>query len=294
MRTDQKYYAINQSPLYMLVMRSKLAKLLATTDAELRRLSKYSDELYRERDLPKKNGDGLRHIENPEYELKKAQYALANLLGRIAPPDYLFCPVKRRCYVTNAAQHRGHRVVQCLDIKKYFPNTTARRVFWFFHKVMKCDRAIAGTLTSIACYKEHLPTGSPLSPILAFFAHIDMWDAVAAICKRHGLTLTVYIDDITVSGNSVPEKIMWEIKQAIHRAGLRYHKEKKYIDYPAEITGVFVDGDRLLPPDCQFQKMRVVGSSLKSDLGTFTANKLRNKLIGLRGQLTQIRIQNQP
>jgi retron-type reverse transcriptase len=193
MQADQKYYAINQSPLYMLVMRSKLAKLLALTDAELRRLSKHSDKLYRERDLPKKNGDGLRHIENPDYELKKAQYALTKLLGRIAPPDYLFCPVKRRCYVTNAAQHRGHRVVRCLDIKKYFPNTTARRVFWFFHKVMKCDRAIAGTLTGIACYKEHLPTGSPLSPILAFFAHIDMWDAVAAICKRDGLTLTVYM-----------------------------------------------------------------------------------------------------
>jgi hypothetical protein len=84
---------------------------------------------------------------------------------------------------------------------------------------------------------------------------------------------------------------MWEIRQAIHRAGLRYHKAKKYVDCPAEITGVFVDGARLLAPNRQFQKMRVVKSSLKLDLGNFTANKLKNKLIGLRGQLAQIRIQ---
>lgn len=291
MSIENKTYSLNQSPLYMLVRRAKLAKLLGLTDAQLRHLSKHSDTLYRERDIPKKSGDGLRHIENPADQLKVAQETLSKILGRITPPDYLFCPVKRRCYVTNAAQHRGHRVVRCLDIQKYFPNTKSRRVFWFFHKVMKCDRAIAGTLTKIACYKEHLPTGSPLSPIMAFFAHIDVWDAVARICAERGLTLTVYIDDITVSGNSVSEKDIWDIKREIHRSGLRYHKEKLFVDRPAEITGVFVDGGVLVPPDRQYKKIRVASAALKTN-SAFASEKIQNQISGLKGQLAQIRGKN--
>ncbi|WP_413989692.1 hypothetical protein ACMDCR_27655 [Labrys okinawensis] len=116
MLTRRGSYTLEQSSLYRMTRRARLAELLGLTDAQLRHVTKYADTLYREFDQPKKSGSGTRHIEDPAKLLKTAQGKLAKLLSRIAPPDFLFCPVKRRSYVTNAARHRGNRVIRSLDI----------------------------------------------------------------------------------------------------------------------------------------------------------------------------------
>lgn len=287
MPINRKRYVLNQSPLYKLRNRKRLARLLDLSAMELRALCDNADSLYSEFDVPKKSG-GVRGVENPRRQLKIAQANIARLLGRIAPPDYLFCPVKGRCYVTNAAQHRGQRVVRCLDVRKYFPSTSSRRVYWFFRTVMQCEVDIAAILARLACYQGHLPTGSPLSPIMAYFAHYDVWEAVAAICRKNGYRLTVYIDDVTISGASLSPHVIWDIKRAIHRSGLRYHKEKHFVDRPAEITGVIVDGDRLLIPNRQLKKVYHTQQSLKAQTSPDAVKKLREQLLGLRGQVAQI------
>jgi retron-type reverse transcriptase len=287
MLNELKRYPLHQSPLFKLSNKKRLAVLLGVEIAALRAIAKDADSRYSEFDVPKKSG-GLRGVENPRRELKVIQARLARLLGRIAPPDYLFCPVKGRCYVTNAAQHRGQRVVRCLDVRKYFPSTSSRRVYWFFHKVMKCETDVAAMIARLACYQGHLPTGSPLSPIMAFFAHHDVWETIARLCKEHGYQLTVYIDDVTISGSSLSPQVLWDIKRAIHGAGLRYHKEKSFIDQPAEITGVIVDGDRLLVPNRQLKKLHETRKALKGHVAPATEQKLREKLSGLQGQVAQI------
>jgi hypothetical protein len=289
MSTEPRTHPLNQSSLYKITRRSKLARLVGLTDSQLRYLSKNSGRLYREKDVPKKDGEGLRHIEDPAQLLKVTQRRIAEILAKITPPNFLYCPVKRRCYVTNAAQHRENRAVKSLDIKKYFPNTKAQRVFWFFETIMKCERDIAATITNLACFNGHLPTGSPLSPILAFYAHYDMWTKISTVCDHHALTLTVYIDDITISGTKVPESAMWEIKQAIHGTGLRYHKEKAFFDQPAEVTGVFVDGAKLTAPHKQFKKLRDAEAASNSAKGQIAEYKAKQKIAGLTGQLAQIR-----
>ncbi|WP_157790504.1 hypothetical protein [Bradyrhizobium japonicum] len=118
-------YAVDQSPLYRLRSHRKLAALLGISVLDLRKL-RHSQEMYREFDLPKKGG-GSRRIENPARNLKRTQAKLARLLTRIDPPNYLYCPVKGRSYISNAAQHLNNRVVRCLDIKKYFPSTPSHR-----------------------------------------------------------------------------------------------------------------------------------------------------------------------
>ncbi|CAN7602464.1 reverse transcriptase family protein [Rhizobium sp. LjRoot30] len=283
----RKAYALDQSPLYMLRSRKRLCELLGISIGDLRRLTKTADSLYTEFEVPKKQG-GLRGVENPRRQLKLVQAKLARVLSNIAPRDYLFCPVKGRCYVSNAAQHRGQRVIHCLDVRKYFPSTSARRVFWFFRSVMHCERDIAATLAKLACYKEHLPTGSPLSPIMAYFAHYDVWEAIAEICKRHDYRLTVYIDDVTISGMSVSPVVMFDIKRAIHGAGLRYHKEKTYIDRPAEVTGVIIDGNRLLVPNRQLKKVAVAKQLMRDKPARDVEEKLQESLLGLQGQIRQI------
>lgn len=287
MLIKRKNYPIHQSPFYKLANKRRLAALLGLTIPEMRGLAKNSDSLYSEFDVPKKTG-GLRGVENPRRQLKMVQARIARLLGRIAAPDYLFCPVKGRCYVTNAAAHLGQRVVHCLDIRKYYPSTSSRKVYWFFKNVMCCEADIAGILVKTASYNGHLPTGSPLSPIMSFYAHYDVWESVAAICNRNGYRLTVYIDDVTISGATLSPAVLWEVKRAIHRAGLRYHKEKHYEDRPSEITGVIVVGDKLLVPNRQLKKLHDVRAELSSSHMPLEEKRLHERLTGLRGQVAQI------
>ncbi|MDX3911435.1 MAG: hypothetical protein QHC67_16735 [Sphingobium sp.] len=124
-----------------------MAQVLGLELADLHLLCQPEGQ-YHEFDIEKKGG-GKRRVENPAPSLKKVQARIAKFLSSVEPPDFLFCPVKGRCYVSNAASHRANRVVHCLDIKKFFPSTPSRRVFWFFEKIMKCRRDVAAILTSI-------------------------------------------------------------------------------------------------------------------------------------------------
>lgn len=285
--SKRKTYPLNQSPLFKLRTRKRLAELLHLSAGELRSMAKQADGVYKEFDVEKKSG-GKRGVENPRRDLKMVQQTITRLLSRIAPPDYLFCPVKGRCYVSNAAEHRGQRVVHCLDVRKYFPSTSSKRVFWFFRTIMQCEIDVAATLTRLACYQGHLPTGSPLSPIMAYFAHYDVWEKIAAHCKLQGYRLTVYIDDVTISGASLDAGVIWNIKRAIHGAGLRYHKEKRFIGRPAEITGVIVQGDKLLPPNRQLKKVNETRQALHKINPAALEKKLQERMNGLRGQMAQI------
>jgi hypothetical protein len=281
-----KCHSHYQSALYRLTSRHQLVRLLGVTNDHLELLSR-TEGLYREYDIPKK-ANKKRHVEEPRGDLKKVQARIASLLGRIRPADYLYCPAKRRCYVTNAARHRNNRVVRCLDLKEFFPNTPRLRVYRFFLEVMECAGDIAGTLANIASHKGHLPTGSALSPIMAHYAYWDVWNAIAAIAAHHGLTVTVYVDDVTLSGVQVPTRAVWQVKQELHAAGLRYHKEKGFIDCPADVTGVILRDGRLLLPNRQHLKIRTTKSELGAVCEEIAKQAVFGRLRGLTGQRTQI------
>jgi hypothetical protein len=289
MKKPFEFYPLDQSPLFRLRSRKRLATILGVEPKLLRKFEKDGD-WYREWDEPKSKG-GFRRIENPQRDLKLVQGRIAKRLAKIMPPKFLFCPVKGRSYVSNAAAHIGNRVVQSLDIKNYFPSTSSKRVFRFFYSVMECDRDIAGLLTQLATYKGHLPTGSPLSPILAYFAHADIWGDVSKIAESNGLVLTVYIDDVTLSGERVPDRVMWEVKKAISRAGLKYHKEKKYVDRPAEVTGLIVLADKLAVPNRQHKKKHELHREITisgTSMSVEQKKKLKERAAGVKGQFSQV------
>ena len=74
---------------------------------------------------------------------------------------------------------------------------------------------------------------------------------------RAGLKHSVYADDITISGPIVRKEVIWEIKGAVHKHGLKIKPEKELslIDSPADITGVIVDGDRTKLPNRQHKHL---------------------------------------
>lgn len=282
-----KRHPLEASPLYNVRRRKDLARILNTNEKELQALTK--SPLYSVKDIITDKGK-KRHTETPVKQLRAIHERVERILMRIEPPSFLYCPVKGRSQISNAARHRGSRVFHTLDIKEYFPSTPQRRVFWFFNQIMGCARDVSAILATLTTREGHLPTGSPLSPILAFYAFYDMWTEVAAIGERNGLILTVYMDDVTVSGNAVPGDILWQIKNTIFRTGLRYHKERVYRDRPAIVTGIIVDGQNLLLPHRQHLKAHAARKRMCMTENLLEMEALESSLKGLMGHRRQVRL----
>ena len=158
---------------------------------------------------------------------------------------------------------------------------------------MKCAPDIAGILTALSTFKGRLPTGSPLSPMLSYYAHIDMWDAISTISHEANCTLTVYMDDLTVSGANVPDRVIWQIKQQIHRCDLRYHKEKYYTGQIREVTGVIIRDHELKLPNRQHLKIHKLCQQISRESDPKQRAKLRQQLQGCIAQAQQIAGSNQ-
>ena len=220
-RKQVKFYGKQDSPFYKLKTKKKLAKLLRISVEKLKFLAA-SEKLYFE--FPKKKSDGgSRLISAPRDDLKKVQKRIADLLQRIAPPDYLFAPVSGRSYVDNAAHHLGADSVVVLDIEDFFSNCTANKVIWFFLKQMECSPDVAAILRGIVTRRDSLPQGSPCSPILAYLCYLEMWEeikhlvnALETVAKEStkGALSIADLDNLTVSGIDVailrkPEKLIF-------------------------------------------------------------------------------------
>ncbi len=161
-------------------------------------------------------------------------------------------------------------------------------VYWFFNKRMRCAPHVASLLKNLVTFQGHLPQGSPASPIMAYLAYSDMWDEVNRITVSSNCKLSIYADDITLSGDVVPTKAVWEIKKALHRHGHAYSKKKErnLIEKPADITGVIVAGDTLLLPNRQHHK---IAELTKQRQFAHTSNELGSLERKLRGRFAQAR-----
>ena len=289
MKALPRTHPLKQSPLHKLGNHRRLSALLKVDTATLRNMAGAGRIAYTEWDDTNEKGK-VRHIENPKPRLKRVQARLATLLSMLEPPDFLTCPVKGRSYVTNARHHVGAAEIVTMDISAYFPSTTWKRVYWFFNKRLEMPTDTAWTLASLATIDDRLPTGSPLSPIMAFLAHQDMWLAVAKIARDRGCKLTVYMDDVTISGERVPEALIWSIKQEIHKTGLRLNnrKERRFFGGEAVVTGVIVTPQGMRPPKRSYLKLSEARKTAATLDDKTAREKLLRRIKGMESQHRQV------
>jgi len=133
----QKYpqarYEVNQSPLYGLHSKRRLAKLLLLTLPDMLHILRAPDtHLYRtapifKKGLPVLTKDGQQRLaEVPKPLLSRVHQRVLNLLSRIRVPNYIHGSIKRRSYVTNAATHLALGNVITLDLKRETSSTAQR------------------------------------------------------------------------------------------------------------------------------------------------------------------------
>jgi hypothetical protein len=288
-RSVPRRHPIDQSRLYKLRSRRRLAELVGHTRDSLDAVLSM-DRPYSKREMEQvRNGKVKRRtIQEPRGDLRSIHADVSRLLSRIEPPGFLFCPVKRRSYVSNAAQHVKSKVVRTLDIKNYYPSTPRHRVFWFFNTIMMCSRDVSGVLAKLLTVDAALATGSTVSPILSFFAFYDMWLAIAKIAHAANCIITVYIDDITLSGDNVPDWLVWKIRKQIYSRGLRYHKERHYHGDFAEVTGIVLRDGKMTVPNRQLKKAFDTRQLIEATSSEEEVAALTSRLRGLVVQRRQV------
>lgn len=233
-------YSINQSPLYRLRSKRKLAALLGSESVGslIRLAARGQFKIY----TISKDGKE-RQIEEPRGLLRGAHNKLSALLRRIHVPDYLHSGVKKRSNVTNASEHDGSSNLLVTDISKFYPSTSYERVFRLFKHHFKCEGDVAKLLADLCCCNGHVPTGSSLSMALAYWANVNMFDELNQLSKKHNVIMTVYVDDLTFSGQHVNRLFRSTVLKVIRRHGLNAHRQKTKMystHEPKLVTGVIV------------------------------------------------------
>ncbi len=120
-----------------------------------------------------------------------------------------------------------------------------------------------------------------------------MWSEIEQLVEGAGCKLSVYADDLTISGDVVPEKMVWEVKKTLFRHGHRYSREKERSrrGRPVEVTGVILRKDGLAAPNRQHQRIHEIREQLRHATVEQAAG-LKRKLTGRLAQLGQIRAGN--
>lgn len=206
--------------------------------------------------------NGTRLIEAPSYKLKKLQKRIYNLLSCIEFPEYLFS-CKKRSSIGGAALHaKQPDVIIKVDIKKFYPSTHRDKIYKFWKYDMLMSSSVAELMTNITTISlpeenlitsflannnitsfNHIPTGAPTSPVLAFLCNWRMYDRINKIVTDHNGSLSVYVDDITISGVNKPKEVFYLIRDEIFHNGYRISARKSGIKRnisAIEINGVII------------------------------------------------------
>ena len=240
----RKSYALDQSPLYKLSSRKRLANDIF--NVELAYLESLAANTNNYRVFQIKQGQKLRQVEAPKVVLERIHRRLFALLERIAKPDYLHSGVRGRSYISNAKVHTGCVPLVKLDLKKFYPSVDGARVYRFFSDTLLCSSDVSGLLTRLCTFQNHVPTGSCTSQLLAFFAAKPLFDELNILAIKAGVHGTVYVDDLTWSGEGATPAFLWRAKQVVHRHGFIHHKDRCFAAQDKKlVTGVLLDGNRI-------------------------------------------------
>lgn len=291
-------YPVGASPFFRLRTKAKLAELLGTDRTNLlRAIGEKSSGAYREWETrakyPRAKHPVLQHkprrIQEPTGDLLLLQERLNTLLSRIELPEYLHSARKGRSYRSNASEHSERGAAFRIDIKRFYESAQDVYVQKFFLGVMQCSADVAHLLTEIACFRRRLPTGSPLSPLISFLAYAPMFDEIASIATSVGATMTVYVDDIVLSGGDVAGTHVHECASILRKYELIGHKiEYFHRDEIRVITGLTVDGKSLGVTNKRKRKIRALREELARETDAAEKRRYGASLLGLLRESSSI------
>ena len=112
--------------------------------------------------------------------------------------------VLKRSIGSNARAHLGQKLLLHADIHHFFESVTTEQVRAAFVS-LGCNAAIAAMLTKICTRDGHLPEGSSSSPVIANLVARSLDADMKTLANASGCRYTRYADDLTFSGDELPD-----------------------------------------------------------------------------------------
>jgi hypothetical protein len=226
-----------------------------------------ADSYYKPYTQKKKRADGSikeRRIEPSVDYLKSAQRLIDK---KILKPAMVDLPIEimggrpNVSVVNNAKHHAQSKGLMKYDVKNFFPSIKYKHIYYIFrYRLGFCEEA-ANILTKLTTYPStddaHVPQGAPTSTSLAMFALEPMCSRLKSYCDSNDLRSSIWIDDITTSGdpralrqhrptinhivNSTPFQIHPDKDTGVLVKGSKYGHEKG-----RKVTGVVIDNNNRL------------------------------------------------
>lgn len=276
-------YRIEQSPLYRMRNRRKLAILLKLPDNYFRRDHHF---IYHEFSRLKSNGRDRRYYAVPEEELKSIQKRICKLLSRIETPEWVMMGKKHRSYINNAEKHKYNSFVKTMDISQFYDSTKRSYIYKMFVDIFLMSNDIAWIMTNLVTYNGKLPTGSPSSQLIVYWTFSQMFENIHAIAESYGCDFTLYVDDMTFSSISPIRKTLRDEVAGLLRKNELKAKIQKDHYYQSnkikEVTGVGIKNGNILILNRNRMKILNQYEICKKEKNIIEIEKLNGMLCALR------------
>lgn len=214
------------TPLFPLVSIRHLESILGHDREYLLELARSAGSMYRSYDRRVTGQSKWRHIDAPSKELRSLQKKiLRKILYTADLPPHLLGSVKGRSVVDNMDSHIEPQTLARIDIADFFPSIENRSVYATYRNIFGASPKVADLLTKVTTFERRLPQGAPTSPMVANLVMIPTANSLQRICQERGLKLTIWVDDICISGRNTRDAIEPIIKR-ITRAGYAVRRSK--------------------------------------------------------------------
>ena len=271
-------FSLLDRKLFNIKSKKYLAFVLKEERSLLKEISKNPQEFYRfaPKTIEKNGKKKTRNIEEPNFILKPIHRKIHILLSEIPAPDYLFSKKKSSCVLNAKAHVNCHGSTLNIDIENFFPSTSRIRVQQFFGYFLQYPRDVADFMADICTVNNHIPTGSPLSLMLAFWANKPMFDELNKLAASRKIKMTIYVDDISFTGVAVNDSFKNKVTEIVNRYNHSINPDKVrfFSEKLRFINGIAVSKDGLRPSNKLSKEIR----SLKNIREVQNANTLGGKL----------------
>ena len=247
--------------------RDDLARLLGMDEDRLTQFTDEAERLY-DRFPVKTRRRRPRWIEAPKPFLKLVQRRLLDRLLYEVPPHsaaHGFYP--ELSIITNAQVHVRSAWVLSFDLKDFFPTTDMEKVRQVLSKYYSLKGRKLETILRLTCRGGSLPQGAPTSPHLANLAFYKGDEILSELASKHDLSYTRYADDMTFSGNGLPEGFDVQVRQIVRRNGYQLSEEKTKRmgrHQCQKVTGLVVNEGVRLPRE-QRRRLRAIRREIETE-----------------------------
>ena len=255
---------------------SELATLLDITASNLWCLAKTTDKSYSSWKKPKISG-GFRELTAPKPHLKAVQKKLHKLLfSNMISFRFSHYGIKRKSNVTNALEHNGYDVIFTFDLKSFFPSVRPERVKNALVNEFGCSAPLASIITRLVTVNYQLPQGAPTSTDIANIVTLRLQRRLYPLAKQWGIKkFTVYADDVTFSGDNIPNGFTYMVQNIVKEEGFKIHPFTRK-------GGIFSKSDEQIVTGINIAHGLTVGNMKKN----WRAERYQNSLLFQEGKIS--------